>query len=112
MGLQKTEAIIVGSWALGERDRIGGFSTPAPGKLRGVAQAARRPRSRFVGALELFTYGTLVFFEKETAELVRINSFDVLRHHEAIREDLQRLGRGAWMVECLNRLTPDRDRSP
>jgi len=112
MGLQKTESIVIGSWALGESDRIVAFYTRAHGKLRGVAKAARRPRSRFGGALELFTYGVLVFFEKETAELVRINSFDVLRHHQALREDLERLGCGAWMVECLSRLTPDRDPSP
>ena len=112
MGVEKTEAIVIGSWPLGESDRIVAFYTRAHGKLRGVAKAARRPRSRFAGALELFTYGSLVFFEKETAELVRINSFDVLRHHQALREDLVRLGRGAWMVECLSRLTPDRDPSP
>ena len=112
MGLQKTEAIVIGSWALGESDRIVAFYTRAHGKLRGVAQGARRPRSRFAGAIELFTYGSLVFFEKETAELVRINSFDVLRHHQALREDLRRLGCGAWMVECLSRLTPDRDPFP
>ncbi len=111
MGLQKTEAIVIGSWALGESDRIIAFYTRAHGKLRGVAKAARRPRSRFGGALELFSYGTLVFFEKETAELVRINGFDVLRHYRALREDLTRLGWGAWMVECLSRLTPDRDPS-
>ena len=112
MGVEKTEAIVIGSWPLGESDLIVAFYTRAHGKLRGVAKAARRPRSRFCGSLELFTHGSLVFFEKETTDLVRINSFDVLRPYEALREDLARIGCGAWMVECLSRLTPDRDPSP
>ncbi len=29
-----------------------------------------------------------------------------------VREHLERLGQGAWVVECLTRLTPDRDAQP
>jgi len=40
---------------------------------------------------------------------VSVDHFDVARPFRAVREDLMRLGHAAWMVECIARLTPDRD---
>jgi hypothetical protein len=79
------------------------------GKVRGVARAARRPRSRFSGALELFTLGQLVFFDTGRSDLLRVDHFDVLRPLARLRDDLDRLGHASWLVECVNRLTADRD---
>jgi DNA repair protein RecO (recombination protein O) len=85
------------------------FFTREFGKVRGVAKAARRGRSRFAGALELFTLGTLVFFDGGRSDLVTIDHFDVTCPFGAIRDDLDRLGHAAWMAECVARLTADRD---
>ena len=49
------------------------------GKLRGVARAARRPRSRFGGSLEIGTEIDLTFFEKEGRELVSLDRCDIVR---------------------------------
>src|SRR5678816_4406650 len=46
---------------LGESDRLVDFYTLEFGKLRGVAKAARRVRSRFGSALELFTLGAVSY---------------------------------------------------
>jgi DNA repair protein RecO (recombination protein O) len=112
VGLSKTEAIVIGRRPLGESDRLVEFYTRDFGKLRGVAKAARRPRSRFGSALELFTMGELVFFESGRSELCRIDHFDIARPFVGVREDLERLGRGAWTIETLARLSADRDPHP
>ena len=109
MPLGKTAAVVIGGFALGESDRVVTFYTRDFGKVRGVAKSARRARSRFGGALELFTLGTLVFFDSGRSDLVSVDHFDVARPFRAVREDLTRLGHAAWMVECVSRLTPDRD---
>lgn len=109
MPLGKTAAVVIGSFALGESDRVVTFYTRDFGKVRGVAKSARRARSRFAGALELFTLGTLVFFDGGRSDLVSVDHFDVARPFRAVREDLDRLGHAAWMVECVSRLTPERD---
>jgi DNA repair protein RecO (recombination protein O) len=112
MALGKTRAVVIGSFPLGESDRIVSFFSREYGKVRGIARAARRMRSRFGSALELFTLGDLVFFEGTGSDLVQVDHFDIVRPFEGVRGDLERLGQGAWMVECLARLTPDRDPSP
>jgi DNA repair protein RecO (recombination protein O) len=112
MGLGKAEGIVIGRRPLGESDRLVTFYTRQLGKVRGVARAARRPRSRFGSALELFTVGELVFFDTGRSDLLRIDHFDVVRAFRGLREDLERLGHASWMVECVARLTADHDPHP
>jgi len=112
MGLGRSAAVVIGSFPLGESDRVVTFFSRQYGKIRGVARAARRITSRFAGALELCTLGELVFFDSGRSDLVRVDHFDVSRPFERVRNDLERLGQAAWMVECVGRLTADRDPNP
>jgi len=57
MGLGRSAAVVIGSFPLGESDRVVTFFSRDFGRLRGVAKAARRLKSRFGGSLELFTLG-------------------------------------------------------
>src|SRR5438034_5090606 len=109
MALGKSTAVVIGSFALGESDRVVTFFSRQHGKIRGVARAARRIKSKFSGALELLTLGELIFFDTGRSELVRVDHFDVLRPFARVREDLERLGQAAWMAECVGRLTAERD---
>src|SRR5437867_3304966 len=109
MALHKTQAVVVGRRALGESDRLVEFYTREFGKLRGVARSARRPRSRFGSALEPFTLGELVFFDTGRSDLVRVDHFDILHPFVGLGAQLERLGRAAWTVECVVRLSADRD---
>ena len=54
----------------------------------------------------------LVFFDTGRSELVRVDHFDIVHPFLRVREHLERLGQGAWVVECLTRLTADRDPQP
>jgi DNA repair protein RecO (recombination protein O) len=112
MALHRTQALVIGRRGLGESDRLVEFYARDFGKLRGVARSARRPRSRFGSALEPFTLGELIFFETGRSELVRVDHFDILHAFRALHESLERLGRAAWTVECVTRLSADRDPHP
>jgi len=108
--LGKTAAVVIGSFPLGESDRLVTFYSRDFGKIRGVAKSARRMRSRFGSALELCTLGELVFFDGGRSELVRVDHFDITRPFDRVRENLERLAQAAWMIECVARLTAERDR--
>src|SRR3989304_5583975 len=110
MGLGRSTAVVIGSFPIGESDLVVTFYSREHGKIRGVAKAARRVRSRFGGALELFTLGELVFFDTGRSALLRIDHFDIVRPFGGLREDLEALGQAAWIVECVTRLTADHDR--
>ena len=57
----QSEALILRTCKLGEADKIVVFFTRDRGKKRGVAKGARRPRSRYTGALEPMTRGEVAY---------------------------------------------------
>jgi DNA repair protein RecO (recombination protein O) len=73
MPLYKTEALILRTYKLGEADRIVVFLTRDRGKKRGVANGARRAKSRFGAALEPMTRAGITYFEREQRDLVRLS---------------------------------------
>jgi len=73
MPLYKTDALILRTYKLGEADRIVVFLTRDRGKKRGVANGARRPRSRFAGSLEPLTRVGVSYYEREQRDLVRLS---------------------------------------
>ena len=72
MPLYTADALILRTYKLGEADRIVIFLTADRGKRRGVANGARRPKSKFAGGLEPLTLGRVAYFEREQRELVRL----------------------------------------
>ena len=79
MPLYTAEALVLRTYKLAEADRIVVFLTRDRGKKRGVAAHARRPRSRFTGALEPLTEVRVAYFEKERRELVNLNYAETVR---------------------------------
>ncbi len=79
MPLYTADALVLRTYTLAEADRIVVFLTRDRGKKRGVAPRARRPRSRFSGALEPLTEVRVAYFEKERRELVSLNYAEAVR---------------------------------
>ena len=79
MPLYTADALILRTYKLAESDRIVVFLTRDRGKKRGVAKGARRPKSKFVGALEPLTHVRVAYFEKERRELVNLNYSEASR---------------------------------
>lgn len=79
MPLYTTDALVLRTYTLAEADRIVVFLTRDRGKKRGVAAHARRPRSRFSGALEPLTEVRVAYFERERRELVSLNYAEPVR---------------------------------
>lgn len=79
MPLFTADALVLRTYKLAEADRIVVFLTRDRGKKRGVAPHARRPRSRFTGALEPLTEVRVAYFESERRELVNLNYAETVR---------------------------------
>lgn len=106
MSVQKTKAIVLGSYPLGEADRIVTFYTGDFGRIRAVARGVRKVKSRLCGRLELLTYGDLVFFERVDKDLHVVNSFDIAESFQLLREDLQKMSYCSYLAELLQQIEP------
>ena len=104
-----SEAFILGTHALREKDRIVAFLTRDAGQKRGVARGARNPRSAFAGTLEPMTEARVLYFEKDGRELVSITSVDVIRSSFALSDQLDRALLVSAFAESLQTFVSDSD---
>ena len=70
---------MLNTYAARERDKLVVFLTPEHGKKKGWAYGARSLRSRFGAALEPLAKVKIAFLERESEEVVRIESVDLIR---------------------------------
>jgi len=111
MPLYTTDALVLRTYQLGEADRIVVFLTRDRGKRRGVANGARRPRSRFGGGLEPLTLTRLAYFERERRDLVRL-SYVEPSCSPLMAGDGNALGYVEYFAELLDECVPEGDPNP
>ena len=107
MPVQKTHAIVIRSYPLGEFDKIIIFYTADFGKVRAVARGVKRPKSRFGGSLELLNCGSLVFFERPNKDLQIVNDFDLIDAFDGIKADFDRTIYGCYLAELVDAIESD-----
>ena len=109
MPLHQSDSIILKTYPLGEADRIVVFFSRDFGKVRGVANGARRMKNRFGATLEPLAHSRLMFFERENRELVRIQSADLLDSPMGLFADYDRAVFAAQLVELLDKFLPEHE---
>jgi DNA repair protein RecO (recombination protein O) len=111
MPVYTSEALILRTYKLGESDRIVVFLTRDRGKKRGVAQGARRPRSRYHGALEPLTRAGVAYYEREHRDLVRLNYVEPTRSPLSAIGSAQltdtALGHVGYFAELIDEWAPE-----
>jgi DNA repair protein RecO (recombination protein O) len=108
MPLHTADALVLRTYKLGEADRIVVFLTADRGKKRGVAEHARRPRSRFRAALEPLTHVRMAYFEKERRELVGINYAEPITSPLAVASP-EALGYSHYFAELMDEWAAEAD---
>jgi DNA repair protein RecO (recombination protein O) len=74
---------------LKEADLVVSFLTRDQGKLRGVAKRARRPKSTFGSGLERLSHVRMAYFQRESHELVNLDSCELIRSQFDLVTDYQ-----------------------
>src|SRR3954452_11220814 len=87
MSARVSEAFVLQTWPFKEGDLIVSFLTRDLGKLRGVAKRARRPKSGFGSGLERLSHIRMSWFQRETRELVNVDSCDLLDSQFSVLND-------------------------
>jgi DNA repair protein RecO (recombination protein O) len=106
MSAHVSEAFVLQTWPFREGDLIVSFLTRDLGKLRGVARRARRPKSGFGSGLERLSHITMSYFQRETRELVNIDSCELLHSQFALLHDFPSACALDFMTEVSEQLLP------
>lgn len=107
MPLYRTKGIVLRSFNLSETDKLVTFMTERYGKVKCVAKAARKIKSRLIGSLEPMSYIHLIYFGKENQQLHRLNHADIIESFQTIREDFQKLYTGIYLNELVDSMAPE-----
>jgi DNA repair protein RecO (recombination protein O) len=99
--------VVLRTYNLGEADRIVVLLTAEHGKVRAVAKGIRKTKSRFGGRLEPLSHVALLVREGRSLDLIQ--QVETLDHFRVVREDLDRLTRGASLLEVCDQLAQERE---
>jgi DNA repair protein RecO (recombination protein O) len=106
MPARVSEAFVLQTWPFREGDLIVSFLTRDFGKLRGVARAARRPKSPYGAGLERLSQVRMAYFQKENRELVRIDSCEMIQSQFGLSRDFASACALDYIAEVSEQLLP------
>jgi DNA repair protein RecO (recombination protein O) len=104
--IYRTEAIVLRQRRLGEADRIVTFFSPQLCKIDAVAKGVRKQTSRKAGHLEPLSWTSLLLATGQNLDI--ITQSETVESFLPVREDLQRLARGLYVCELVDRSTGER----
>ena len=94
------------SYPFKEADLVVSFLTRDQGKLRGVARRARRPKSVFGAGLERLSQVRMSYFQRETRELVNLDSCELLVSQFRLLSDYRAAVALDYFAEVTDQLLP------
>ncbi|MBV9502350.1 MAG: DNA repair protein RecO [Acidobacteriaceae bacterium] len=106
MPARVSETYVLRTYPFRESDLIVSFFTRDQGKLRGVARRARKPKSNFGSGLERLSLVNLSYSQKETRELVNLNSCDLLQSQFDLLNEFDATVALDYIVEVSDHMLP------
>lgn len=112
MPLYRTRAVVLKTLNLSERDKLVTFLSETHGKVKCVAKAARRLKSRFGASLEPMSHVSLIYFGREHQELYRLNQCDIIQSFQEIRENPDSFYTAVYFLELADNLVAEAHPEP
>src|SRR5688572_7772134 len=112
MPILESEAVVLRQYSLAEADRIVVFFTREFGKMRAVAQGAKRTKSRLGGCLEPLNHINLSFYLKEGADLARIRQCETIHSYLGKQPTLEQVYAFTYMAELVQEVVQDNNPNP
>lgn len=106
MAARVSETYVLRTYPFRESDLIVSFFTRDQGKLRGSARRARKQKSSFGSGLERLSLVNLSYSQRETQELVSLNSCDLVQSQFELVKDFEASVVLDYMAEVSDQLLP------
>jgi DNA repair protein RecO (recombination protein O) len=103
----RTEALVLRYVEFGESDLIVHLLVPELGKLAVIAKGARRSVKRFPGSLDLFNHIRIQVDRRRRNALARLDQAKLIDPFTALRVESTRFALGCYLLELLDRMTPE-----
>src|SRR4051812_16065623 len=106
-----SKALVLRTYPFKEADLVVSFLTRDQGKLRGVARRARRPKGGFGAGLGGVSYGRVKYYQRETRELVNLDSCELIQSQFGLVSDYQTSIALDYFAEVAEQMLPSAEPS-
>jgi len=103
--IQSAAGLILRTRPLTETSLIVQWLTPEFGRITTVAKGARRPKSPFLGQLDLFYEADFTFSRSRRSELHTLREVSLRETHEVLRRELGLLQQAAYCARLIEQTT-------
>jgi DNA repair protein RecO (recombination protein O) len=100
-----TQGLVIRTLHYSETSLIVRWLTPDLGRIATIAKGARRPKSPFLGKLDLFVEGALSFSRSQRSDLHSLREIVVTDFHLPLRDNMDRLQLAAYAVALVEQTT-------
>ena len=101
----KTKAIVLHEMPIGDYDKRLILLTKEQGKVTAFVKGARRPKSKLLGASQLFTYGEFVLAQGKSS--YNVYQAQIIESFNHLRTDMEDLTYGMYMLEFTDFVAKD-----
>lgn len=112
MATLSTPAVVLRATNYGESDRVVTLFGRDTGRVSALARGARKSQRRFPGGLGLCAVGVAWLRDRQGAELMTFERFDVSAAHGALGLDVARMAHAAYAAELVGKLCAPRQSEP
>ncbi|HVU08900.1 MAG TPA: DNA repair protein RecO [Verrucomicrobiae bacterium] len=103
--IESAHGIVLRTRLLTETSLIVHWLTPKFGRIATVAKGARRPKSLFVGKLDLFYEADFSFSRSRSSDLHHLREVNLRGTHAPIRQDILKLQQAAYAAHFIEQAT-------
>lgn len=101
-----SQGIVLSRTNFGEADRIVTFLTSTDGKVRVIAKAVRKEKSKLAGGIELFSVSDIGYIPGR-GELATLTSSRLVEHYGGFLSDLNKVDFAYTALKLVNKFTTD-----
>ena len=102
---ESATGLVLRARPLTETSLIIHWLTPESGRIATVAKGARRPKSPFLGKLDLFYLADFSFSRRRRSDLHALREVSLRETHGAIRQDIFKLRHAAYATAFIEQAT-------
>lgn len=95
-----------------ETSQVVTLLTREGGKIAGMAKGSRRAKSSFDGAIEIFSYGQVMFTQKAGGQLATLTDFEQQPRFRALHTNLRAINTALFAAELTEAFLEDGDPHP
>ena len=103
--IESASGLILRTYPLTETSLIVHWLTPNFGRIQTAAKGARRPKSPFLGKLDLFYEADFTFSRNRRSDLHTLREVCLRQTHPALRQEIRHLQQAAYCARLVEQVT-------